>query len=60
MTWIVYVFIAIALAGVAGIIVTARKKKTMAPEEYKPVMSACICLTVIFTLMSVMTAVFSS
>ncbi|HNX99962.1 MAG TPA: hypothetical protein PKN39_04190 [Oscillospiraceae bacterium] len=56
---IVYVFIAIALAGAAGVVVTLKKKKTTPREVFAPKMTVYVTLTVVFALMAVMTGLFT-
>lgn len=56
---IVYVFIAIALAGAAGIIVTLKKKKDTPKEVFAPKMTVYATLTVVFALMALMTGIFT-
>ena len=56
---IVFVFIAIAIAGVVGIVLTVNKKKDTPQEVYAPKMTVYITLTLVFTIMAGMTWLFS-
>lgn len=59
MKWIIFVFAAIAAAGVVGLVVTVRAKAKTPKEIYAPKLVVCITLTTIFTIMTVMTAIFT-
>jgi hypothetical protein len=59
MKWIVFVFAAIAVAGIVALVKIVKDKASTPREVYAPKLVVCITLTVIFTIMTVMTTLFT-
>ena len=58
--WIVIaVFAAIAVTGIVGVVKTVRAKADTPKEVYSPKLMVYITLAVIFSIMTIMTSIFS-